>query len=485
MVKKTDVKKPLAKEEAEEVAVKLYKQNIEVAERNKVLSLLRKLYQLVIQTTEPVIVADQIAHAILREFEFELVGISLYKSDKDELMPLRFAVSERFEKAASSMPDIQLLPTTIVSVSENEIFETVISGKSMLSVDGLIPIWQGISDLPTLKKIGDESHIVSSLLYPLTIGEKMIGVLLICVNRRYDQLTNFEKESIESFINIISVALDRAFLYKDIEDANVKLKALDQLKNEFLAFAAHQLKAPLAAIKGFATMIGDGTMGAVPDPAKDVTQKITTSSNRLLALVSNFLDLEKIESGKLQLKIEDVNFGELVTSVFEELKFLAVDKKPAPLTYTLENNLKAPVILKADAQYLRQVIQNFIDNSIKYTPSGFVKVRIVDESLTRDKEQVTNNDRQVNSHMSNVKGQSDTILFSVSDSGIGISKELIPKLFGKFSRVAGDADAAKIQGTGLGLYIAKFVVDAYHGEMWAESPGEGKGATFNLRLKKS
>ena len=251
-------------------------------------------------------------------------------------------------------------------------------------------------------------------------------------------------------------------LTEELEAKNIKLAELDQLKNEFLAFAAHQLKSPLAAIKGFATMIGDGTMGAVPDPAKEVTVKITTSSNRLLALVGNFLDLEKIESGKLQFRIEDVNFGDLVQSVFEELKFLATEittTRKSPLTYTLENNLKTPVILKADAQYLRQVIQNFVDNSIKYTPSGFTKVIVKDEG--------------------------PTVLFSVTDSGIGIAKELLPKLFQKFSRVTGDQDTKKIQGTGLGLYIAIFVVDSYHGEMWAESPGEGKGATFNLRLKKN
>ena len=114
--------------------------------------------------------------------------------------------------------------------------------------------------------------------------------------------------------------------------------------------------------------------------------------------------------------------------------------------------------VKADEQRMRQVIQNLIENSIKYTEKGFVKVEC---------------------QMSDVNGQK-FILFSVSDSGIGIKKEVIPELFDQFKRAK---EAKLIQGTGLGLYIAREIVKAHGGEIWAESEGEGKGSRFLVRLE--
>ncbi len=114
-------------------------------------------------------------------------------------------------------------------------------------------------------------------------------------------------------------------------------------------------------------------------------------------------------------------------------------------------------LVKADEEKLRQVIQNLIDNALKYTEKGWIRV--------------------------SMETAADQVLVSVSDSGRGISKELLPRLFEQWTR---DSKAAKeIQGTGLGLYIAKEIMKAHSGEIWAESPGEGNGSTFNIRLKLS
>ena len=116
------------------------------------------------------------------------------------------------------------------------------------------------------------------------------------------------------------------------------------------------------------------------------------------------------------------------------------------------------IMIKADEQRLRQVIMNLIENSIKYTQSGFVKVEC---------------------QMSDVKGQK-SVLFSVSDSGMGIKKEILPELFEQFKRAK---ETRVIQGTGLGLYVAREIVKAHGGEIWAESEGEGKGSRFYVKLR--
>ena len=119
-------------------------------------------------------------------------------------------------------------------------------------------------------------------------------------------------------------------------------------------------------------------------------------------------------------------------------------------------------MVKADEQRMRQVIQNLIENAIKYTEKGFVKVQ-----LAINDQRLTTNDKQ------------QSVLFSVSDSGIGIKKEVITELFDQFKRAK---EAKLIQGTGLGLYIAREIVKAHNGEIWAESEGEGKGSRFLVRV---
>ena len=240
-------------------------------------------------------------------------------------------------------------------------------------------------------------------------------------------------------------------LTKELEKANEKLKELDRLKSEFLSFASHQVKAPMAVVKGFAALIYDGTYGAVPDKVKESAKKIIDSADRMVALVNNLLDLRKIEEGKMAFKFEKVGIQKLVSDIVEEFKLLADNKK---LKLTFESAIEEQMV-SLDTEKFRQVIQNLIDNSIKYTDEGWVKV-----SMSQD-------------------GKS-FILVTISDSGRGIPKDLLPKLFEQFKR---DPSMPKqIAGTGLGLYIARQIVLAHKGEVWAESDGEGKGSRFIVKI---
>ena len=142
---------------------------------------------------------------------------------------------------------------------------------------------------------------------------------------------------------------------------------------------------------------------------------------------------------------------------------LASQKK---LEFTFEC-AEEKIMIKADEQRLRQVILNLIENSIKYTEKGFVKVKCQMSDVSAE-----------GGSASGGKGQK-SVLFSVSDSGLGIKKEVLPEIFDQFKRAK---EARQIQGTGLGLFIAREIVKAHNGEIWAESEGEGKGSRFYARL---
>ena len=246
-----------------------------------------------------------------------------------------------------------------------------------------------------------------------------------------------------------------------LNKANTELESLSRFKTQLLSLASHQVKSPLAAIKGFVTLVVDGTYGPVSEKIKEVMQKVKRSSDTLINLVNSLLDLRKVEEGKMEYQFSRVGLRDMVNGVVENLRPLAVEKK-LELTFT---GPKAEVFVNADGPKLQQVIQNLVDNAIKYTPNGFVKVELKEEPAP-----------------STNSGQAGSVLFSVIDSGLGISKKLLPHLFEEFVR--DERVKQEIRGTGLGLYIAKKIVEAHQGELWAESEGEGRGSKFFVKLKK-
>ena len=238
----------------------------------------------------------------------------------------------------------------------------------------------------------------------------------------------------------------------NLENANIRLTQLDKLKSEFLSFASHQIKAPMTVVKGYAQLVMDGSLGPVSDRIRDTVEKIKASSDRMIGLVDTFLDLRRIDEGRVQYKMAPLDLPQLVASVVDEMQQLAAKKQ-------LRLTLEAPSTrwqVTADGQYLRQVIANLVDNAIKYTAQGSVTVRI-----------------GAGEHPA-------TVLVSVTDSGRGISRELAPKLFEQFSR--DQSLSREIAGTGLGLYIARRIIEEHHGRIWASSPGPGKGSTFSIEL---
>jgi signal transduction histidine kinase len=238
----------------------------------------------------------------------------------------------------------------------------------------------------------------------------------------------------------------------ELEAANKKLALLDEARKEFLSFASHQLKTPMTVIKGYATLAADPRYTNSPEKINKVVAKIGEATDQMYRLISNFLSLRAIEEGKISYIFKPVDIGQLVAAVVEEFA-PAASQKGLTLISNLPTN---SLVVKIDEVKFRQVIQNLVDNAIKYTDRGWVKVEIQD-------------------------GSSEVTL-KVSDSGRGMSQETRQHLFEQFFRERGNS--LTTQGTGLGLYIAKEIVKAHGGEIWAESEGVGKGTAFFIRLKK-
>lgn len=243
-------------------------------------------------------------------------------------------------------------------------------------------------------------------------------------------------------------------LATDLELANSHLKELDQQKSEFVSLASHQLRGPLTAIKGYASMLLDNDFGPVDGGVRDAVDKMYQSTQDLVVVVGDYLDVSRIEQGRMKYDFSDFDMKDLVATVITELK---PNVERAKLAISFDYDEKMNFTIHADQGKIKQVIGNIMDNSIKYTPKGSIHVWLQ-------------------------KTPENKILLSISDTGVGIRPEILPRLFEKFSR-APDASKTNILGTGLGLYVAKKMIEAHDGKVWAESPGADKGASFFIELK--
>ncbi len=324
----------------------------------------------------------------------------------------------------------------------------------------------GIFTLPFIVSVA--YAIVRHKLLSIKIISTQFFAFLTLITTFFDVLlsTNLQEVIIRSFIFaaliVFSVLIIRS-VYREVDqrielekvtaelqNANEKLQEVDKLKSEFVSFAAHQIKSPIAVVKDYATLIFDGTMGDVSDDIKDVAHKIKNSSDRLIQLVNNLLDVRKIEEGKMEFSFENVDLAEFVKAISEEFQPLAKDKN---LDFTLTTGGDR-LMASIDKQKFAQVLQNLIDNAVKYTDAGAVRIDIT--------------------------ARANEALIAVADSGRGMSPETISKIFNEFER--GGEIVKAIQGTGLGLFIAKQIVEAHKGRIWAESTGEGKGSTFKITI---
>lgn len=316
---------------------------------------------------------------------------------------------------------------------------------------------------PTIEMLGG---LGVELLAPLNLKDTTIGIIALGPKESGDMYNDEDLRILEVVGAQVAIAMENAMLYdktkkfnitmkkeiakatEDLREANQKLIKLDEAKSEFISIASHQLRTPLTVIKGYISMILENNFGDLDEKKRAPLEKVFISNERLIQLVENLLNISRIESGRLQFNYTIMNLEDMVNSVVEELMPTA-KKKSLKLVWKKPTKPLAKVNI--DEEKIRQVVMNLTDNAIKYTKQGTVTVSI--------------------------KEDGNNIEFSVSDSGMGISPTDLPNLFQKFSRGTGTS-LVHTEGTGLGLYVARQMIEAHKGRVWAESKGEGLGSKF-------
>ena len=258
-------------------------------------------------------------------------------------------------------------------------------------------------------------------------------------------------EEIKNFNITLQEKIDKAT--HELRKANERLKVLDGTKDDFISMASHQLRTPLTSVKGYISLVLEGDAGKITDNQRKLLTQAFTSSQRMVYLIADLLNVSRLKTGKFVIERTPTNLADVISDEVGQLKETA-QARHLDLIYNKPNHFP---IVDIDETKTRQVIMNFMDNAIYYTPAGGkIEVSLMDRP--------------------------DSIEFTVKDNGIGVPKSEVHHLFSKFYR-AGNARKARPDGTGLGLFMAKKVIVAQDGALIFHSQ-EGTGSTFGFSFAK-
>lgn len=293
---------------------------------------------------------------------------------------------------------------------------------------------------------------------------------------------------VKSVLNEIKRREEIAQLAEKLQKANIKLKELDKLKDEFLNITSHELGTPLSGIEGYLSMIIDEGMGKLDKKAVKFVTRAYESSQRMARLIKDLLNVSRIEQGRLVVNKKPYHLEKIVEDAISDLSFLASEKKinlQFKKPFGLAQDKPLPKVF-IDPDKIKEVILNLVNNAVKFTDQGKIiaEVKPVQSKSKEVLDRINHQKSKVKSEKSKKRNQNlektKYLMFSVTDTGHGIPKDDLAHLFEKFYR-GGMKVAKKTQGSGLGLYISRGIIQLHDGEIWAESK-LGKGSRFSFIL---
>jgi len=314
-----------------------------------------------------------------------------------------------------------------------------------------------------------------------------IGQLASAFNKMSEDLKTYIAKNKEAALTANKAAESEKRKAKELKDKNSQLKKeasirievekqlviakekaenSNRVKSEFLANMSHELRTPLNHIIGFTELVLDKNFGDLTADQEEYLSDVHGSSKHLLSLINDILDLSKVEAGKLELTPSLVEIGKILDN-----SIILIKERALKNGITITTNFDGlPEFINADERKLKQIIYNLLSNAVKFTPE---KGKILLAA-----KRVTNNDEQIDNFLNSA---TNCIQISVEDSGIGIDRKDLVKVFEPFEQVE-SSTSRKYHGTGLGLSLTKSMVELHSGKIWAESEGEGKGATFYFTI---
>lgn len=437
----------------------------EIPQKKESLQALWRLVQTMLVNLEFEDVADRVVNNILDELGYLQLGyriIVLALVNKSSGFLERIAISETAEaKEALKLSPVPFREIRIPLSETNNLsiraLQDKVSYQTRNWYDILRPVYNSDQAAIIQKGVG----IKASMVFPLIFRNESIGILIFSMNKDYDEVTEEENDLLRGFVDLVGLTVQNSKLYTSLratsiqlQTANQRLKELDQLKDDFVSITSHELRTPMTVIRSYAWMVLNKSDIELSEKMKKSLVRILISAERLINLVNDLLNVSRIEAQRIEINPQPLNLISLVKDIIDEIYYSKSTEKNIQFII-LEQKL--PEVF-ADPDKLRQVLLNLVGNSVKFTPPGG---KITFSFFT---------DGQV-------------VETSVKDSGVGISKEDLGRLFQKFGRL--DTSYISISssgGTGLGLYISKKLIELMHGKIWAESEGVGKGTTFTFSL---
>jgi signal transduction histidine kinase len=449
-------RKQQLEQDLEHITQEMYRRNKELADTNRTLSLLRTIDSLVLESHDSIkVLSEQIAAAIAKSTDYPLVaiyGASILGTDKLEPFGVKTSGIELDKEAL-----LDIRPTARHHWFHNAQKDRLISLRT--ATDEEIAFYLGCS-AATAERI-KASPVKTVYITKLVARHKLVGIMAVGSGGTLEDFESADIDLLQRLGEAVGIALDNKLLFEEnqqvllqLRKANSRLKQLDQTKDEFISMASHQLRTPLTTIKGYLSMVLEGDVGPVTKDERKMIQQAFDSSERMVFLIADLLNVSRLQSGKFVIDNKPTDLAKMVEGEVNQLQETAKNHHLS-LTFKKPDNFP---ILNLDDTKIRQVVMNFMDNAIFYTPAGgSIEVK--------------------------VEATVDTVAYTVTDTGLGVPKAEQHHLFAKFYR-AGNARKMRPDGTGLGLFMAKKVITAQGGAIIFKSE-EGKGSTFGFSFPRA
>ena len=422
-----------------------------------------RLEKIILDTLDFNQVVQNIVDCVLTELGYlqlgyRIVVLALADDQSNSLKRVSISQTDEAKKALEITP-VPFHDITIpLSETGNLCIKCVTDKQSQTTHD-----WKDILCPPytvdEARQVQQAIGIKTSMIFPVIYHGVARGVMIFSMLKDESEVSDSELDLLRGFTEVVGIAVQNARLYSDLQktsadldSANKRLQQLDKAKDEFVSLASHELRTPMTAIKSYVWMVLNDKSGP---KTKDYLQLVFNSTERLIHLVNDMLDISRIESGRVQLKLTPFDMPGLLKQIVDEFKARAGDKK---IKLELELKEHLPPVT-ADRDKVMQVLENLVGNSLKFTDSGG-KITL------------------------SAKADQNFLETSVSDSGRGISEDEMDKLFTKFERGGSPLTTLSEPGTGLGLYLCKQYIELHKGTISVKSKlGQGSTFTFTLPLQ--
>ena len=421
-----------------------------------------RLQKMILDTHDFTGVVSRIVNSILSELGYLELGyriLVLTLVDQQTQTLQRVALSQTAEatKAVTASP-IPFEQIAVPLTATDNLLIQALQEKKVLVTHDWPDIFRPVLSDEAARTNQRSAGISTSMLYPLVVNNEAIGVMIFSMIKQESDVSTQEQDLLARFCDIVGLAVQNTRLYSSLLEANQRLQQIDSMKDNFVSLASHELRTPMTAIKSYLWMVLQQRpdVGPLTEKQKQYLHNTYMSTERLITLVNDMLNVSRIEAGRLSIDMKRLDIIKTAQECITEIQPTATEQG---ITVTLETPPGPLPLVSADSNRIKEVFMNLLGNSLKFTPPGGT----ITIALAQ---------------------QHERIQITVTDTGVGIKQEDMPKLFQKFGMIEGNYLHIKpnTQGTGLGLFITKSIIELHGGEITVTSAGENKGTTFTFTL---